>query len=1066
MRFATALLVLGTATALVAHADSSPTASRAARAVPASRAAAATAVDPSDYQALSWRLIGPFRGGRVLAVTGIPGDARHFYFGSVDGGVWETGNAGRTWQPVFDHEPVGSIGAIAIAPSQPNTMYVGTGEADMRSDIAQGDGMYRSSDGGLHWAHIGLTDTRQIARIIVDPNDPERLFVAALGHPYGPNAERGVFRSDDGGQHWRKVLYLNPNTGAVDVAFQPGNPDTVYAAMWQTRRPPWSVYPPSNGPGSGLYVSHDGGNHWTQIVGHGFPAHPGRIGLAVAPTRPKRLYALVAGSWKSGGLYRSDDGGVHWRHVSRDRRIFGRGWYFCSLTVDPSDADRVYVMNTIVLRSDDGGAHFIALKGDPTGDDFHQLWIDPTDTERMILGSDQGTQITLDGGKTWSSWYNQPTAQIYHISTDNRFPYWVYGAQQDSGAVALPSRTTSYDGITMEQFHEVTPGGENGMIAPDPKHPWLIYGDGTGEATTVQKLDLHTTQVREIDPMMAYPGVHYRTAWTLPLVFSPRDHKTLYFADQRLFSTIDGGLHWRRISPDLTRPEAGIPPNLDPVTAADNDHAGKRSGVIYSIAPSPFSTRVIWVGTDDGLVWRTQDGGRHWINVTPKALTPWSKVAGIELSHFQRGTAYLAIDRHRLDDQTPYIYRTTDDGKTWMRIDSGIPRNDFVNVVREDPVTPGLLYAGTEYGVFVSFDDGGQWQSLQQNLPVTSVRDIKVHGDDLVLATHGRGIWIMDDITALRQMSSVHAGVAALFKPAVAIRVRPQTFTGTPFPKDEPAAANPPNGAIIDYALPRDTRGPVTVSILDAQGTPVRRYSSEERVAPPDPATLEFAPEWVPPPMIPSAAPGMQRVVWDLHYAKPAVPGAKGPQQPGVWAPPGRYTVVLTVGGREYRQPLLVDPDPRVKVSGAALQREFDLAREVEQARFQTDTAITASVKLLDALDTRMASAGPARAAVATLLARAKHLSGEQPFPDHTPAFAAPPPHNVKSLTVLSQELAHLERAVDGADAAPSPDALTAYARLSGEMKTTLGQWQHLEQVDVPDLDTQLKQEGGPPLSE
>ena len=1061
MRPGTALLVLATANVLMAHADPS-----LAAVTPVRAATPVAAVNPADYRALRWRLIGPFRGGRVLAVTGIPGDARHFYFGAVDGGVWETRDAGRTWQPIFDHEPVGSIGAIAIAPSQPSTIYVGTGEADMRSDIAQGDGMYRSDDGGAHWTHIGLTDTRQIARIIVDPHNPDRVYVAALGHPYGPNAERGVFRSSDGGKHWTKVLYLNPDTGAVDLAFKPGDPNTIYAAMWQTRRPPWSVYPPSNGPGSGLYVSHDGGQHWTHIVGNGFPAHPGRIGLAVAPTRPNRLYALVAGSWKTGGLYRSDDGGAHWRHVSRDRRIFGRGWYFCSLTVDPSDANRLYVMNTIVLESDDGGAHFIALKGDPTGDDFHQLWIDPTDTHRMILGSDQGTQVTLNGGKTWSTWYNQPTGQIYHISTDNRFPYWVYGAQQDSGALALPSRTMGYDGITMEQFREITPGGENGMIAPDPEHPWIIYGDGTGETTTVQKLNLRTSQVREIDPTLAYPGTHYRTAWTLPLVFSPRDHKTLYFADQRLFSTIDGGLHWRRISPDLTRANPGVPPNLGPVTAADNNHVGKRSGVIYSVAPSPFSTRVIWVGTDDGLVWRTQDGGAHWINVTPRALTPWSKVAGIELSHFHRGTAYLAIDRHRLDDETPYIYVTRNDGKTWTPITRGIPRHDFVNVVREDPVQPGLLYAGTEYGVFVSFDDGGRWQSLQQNLPVSSVRDIKVHGDDLVLATHGRGIWIMDDVTALRQMSSVHTGTATLFKPAVAIRVRPQSFTGTPFPKDEPTAANPPFGAFIDYLLPDDVKGPVAVRILDAQGNVVRRYSSDWHVPPPDPATLKYAPEWVTPPMIPSETPGMHRLVWDLHYARPAAPGAKGPQKPGVWAPPGRYTVELTVDGHDYRQPLLVKPDPRVKVPEVALEQEFALARKVEQARFRADTAIAAAVKLLDALDRRMPSAGAARGTLVSLLAQARNLSGERPFPGHYPSFAGPPPRNVRSLALLSQDLAHLERAVDGADAAPSPDALRAYTILSHELHATLMKWQHLQQVDIPELDRRLRKEGGAPLAD
>ena len=1024
---------------------------------------APSAVDPSYFQALHWRLIGPFRGGRVLAVTGIAGNDRQFYFGAVDGGVWETKDAGRTWQPIFDHEPVGSIGAIAIAPSRPSTLYVGTGEADMRSDIAQGDGMYKSTDGGAHWTHIGLTDSRQIARIIVDPHDPNLVYVAALGHPYGPNAQRGVFRSRDGGRHWKKVLYLNDNTGAVDLAFKPGDPATIYAALWQTRRPPWSVYPPSNGPGSGLYVSHDGGNHWTHVVGRGFPPNPGRIGLAVSPASPDRVYALVAGPWGQAGLYRSNDGGRDWRHVSSDPRISGRGWYFCALTVDPTNANRLYVMNTIVLESRDGGAHFIALKGDPTGDDFHQLWIDPTDPRRQILGADQGAQVTLDGGKTWSSWYNQPTAQIYHVSTDNRFPYWVYGAEQDSGAVALPSRTSGYDGITMEQFHEITPGGENGMIAPDPRNPNIIYGDGTDSSTSVSKLNLKTDQTRDVDPTLAYPFAHYRSAWTLPLVFSKREQKTLYFANQRLFSTSDGGRHWKPISPDLTRQDPGVPPNLDPTTAADDYHVGQRRGVIYSIAPSPLSAKVIWVGTDDGLVWRTADGGKHWKNVTPRALTPWSKVAGIELSHFNPNVAYLAIDRHRLDDDTPYVYITRDDGRTWSRADAGIPRGSFVNVVREDPVRPGLLYAGTEFGIYVSFDDGARWQSLQENLPVTSVRDIDVHGDDLVIATHGRGFWIMDDITALRQMSEVRPGGVTLFAPAVAIRLRPADFTGTPMPKDEPTASNPPNGAIIDYVLPRGVSGPVQVTILDAHGQVVRRYSSAEHVPPPNPAKLLFAPEWVVPNPTPSAAPGMQRFVWDLRYAKLTQADTEGSPKDGVWAPPGRYTVELTVAGRDYRQPLSVVPDPRVKVSQAALQRQFELARKVEAQRLTVSVALAGAETLLDAIDARLATAGALHADMAALLAKATDISGTRPHANRMP-FPAVPPLRTDSLQAIATDLRQLEAAVDGADAAPSPDALASYAELSRSLSATLAEWKRLQSADLARLNARLKSAGQQPI--
>ncbi len=960
------------------------------------------AVAPALYQALHWRLIGPFRGGRVLTVTGIAGDNRHFYFGAVDGGVWTTANAGRTWNPIFDGQPAGSIGALALAPSAPNTIYVGTGEADMRSDIAHGNGVYKSTDGGAHWTHIGLADSRQIGRVIVDPHNPAVVFVAALGHAYGPNPQRGVFRTTDGGKHWDKVLFKNPDIGAIDLAFKPGAPNTIYAALWQTRRPPWSAYPPSDGPGSGLYVSHDRGNHWRQIKSGGFPAHPGRIGIALAPSQPDRVYALVDGPRDQGGLYQSDDGGTHWTHVSGDLRIWKRGWYFCRLTVDPHNANRVYVMNTIVLRSDDGGRHFIALKGDPTGDDFHDLWIDPTDSHRQILGVDQGALITLDGGKTWSSWYNQPTAQIYHVSTDNRFPYWVYGAQQDSGAVALPSRGASGDGITMEQFHEVTAGGESGMIAPDPDDPDIVYGGA------VAKLDTRTGQTRDVDPTLAYPAIHFRGAWTLPLVFSRRDHQALYFATQRLFRTTDGGQHWTMISPDLTRADPGIPANLDAPTAADDDHIGKRRGVIYTIAPSPLRANALWVGTDDGLVWRTSDGGAHWRQVTPKALTPWSKIAGIEPSHFDANVAYLAIDRHRLDDDTPYIYRTGDGGKSWTRADAGIPRDSFVNVVRQDPVRKSLLFAGTEQGVFVSFDGGAHWQSLQQNLPMTSVRDIDVHGDDLVIATHGRGFWIMDDITALRQIDRPAAAGAILFKPADAIRVRTPRYTGTPMPKDEPVAANPPAGAIIDYVLPKIVNGPVKLTILDSSNHKVCSFSSADKIARSNPAKLEYAPQWMPPPMILSAAPGMHRFVWDLHYPKPPAAGCNTLLEDGVLAPPGKYTIELDVDNRQYSQSLTVTADPRVKVSEAALQREFALASKVQETAAQVSAASDEATRILKALASRLARANhPLGAQIESAMSKISDLSEFELQPDPR-QWKSRPPHRADSLRALAANLKKL----------------------------------------------------------
>ncbi|MDE3114315.1 MAG: hypothetical protein KGL26_01830 [Pseudomonadota bacterium] len=1021
-------------------------------------AAAIAAVNPELYQALHWRLIGPFRGGRVLTVSGIPGDARDFYFGAVDGGVWKTDDAGRTWKPIFDAQKAGSIGALALAPSDPKIIYVGTGEADMRSDIAHGDGLYKSTDGGTHWTHIGLEDSRQIGRILVNPTNPDIAFVAALGHAYGPNAERGVFRSTDGGKNWVKVLFKDDDTGAIDLAFKPGDPNTIYAALWQARRPPWNVYPPSNGPGSGLYVSHDGGDHWAPITGGGFPAHPGRIGIALSPSTPDRIYALADAPAGEGGLYRSDDGGARWSHVTDDKRLWQRGWYFSGITIDPKNADRVYVMNTIVLRSDDGGAHFIALKGDPTGDDFHAMWIDPTDPDRRILGVDQGTLITNNGGKTWSSWYNQPTAQIYHVSTDNRFPYWVYGAQQDSGAVALPSRTNSYDGITMEQFHEVTAGGESGMIVPDPDDPDIVFGG------TVDKLDLKTGQTRDVDPTLAYPAAHYRGAWTLPLKFSHIGKRTLYFANQQLFATTDRGLHWAAISPDLTRPDPGAPANLDPATAADDVHVGKRRGVIYTISPSPKNPALIWVGTDDGLVWKTIDGGKHWANVTPPELTAWSKIGGIELSHFDPFVAYLAIDRHRLDDDAPYIYRTADGGKNWVRINNGIAQDAFVNVVREDPVRRGLLYAGTEKGMYVSFDNGAHWQPLQQNLPSTSVRDIDVHGDDLVIATHGRGFWIMDDVTALRQIPSVDANAATLFAPATAIRMRPAGFTGTPMPKDEPMAENPPDGAIIDYMLPASVRGAVTLRVLDSSNKLVREFSSAAPIVKPDAAKLDFAPEWMPIPAHLSAAPGMQRFVWNLRYAPLSKPEDESEDDGGVWAVPGRYTVVLSVAGKDYRQPLIVEPDPRLHLPPAAYAQEFALAMQVAERRAQLSAALSKATGLIKALEAREHDAkAPLRAQLSVSLDRVTDLSGVPLHSDPRNSMGAPP-RSVTSLKALAKGFNALQKAVDGADAEPSPDARASYAMLARMTAATLADWKNWIEKDLPALNAALKSAGAAPV--
>jgi photosystem II stability/assembly factor-like uncharacterized protein len=995
--------------------------------------AVASGVDPALFQDLHWRSIGPFRGGRVLAVTGAPDDPRRFYFGAVNGGVWTTDDAGRTWTPIFDSQPVGSIGALALAPSAPRTLYVGTGEADMRSDIAQGVGMFKSTDGGANWTAIGLKDTQAIGRILVDPRDPDVLLVAALGHPYGPNPERGVFRSTDGGATWTRTLFKDADTGAVDMAFQPGNPDVVYASLWGTRRPPWNVYPPSNGPGGGVWKSVDGGRTWTELKGRGLPAAPGHIGLATTPADPRRVYALIDA--KDGGLYRSDDAGATWRKTTDDKRLWQRGWYFGGVTVDPKDADRVWVCDTIMLRSDDGGATFVPVKGDPTGDDFHSLWIDPVNPDRRILGVDQGTLVTLNGGTTWSSWFNQPTGQFYHVATDNRFPYRVYGAQQDSGAAGVPSRgDAAVDGINMTQFHEITAGGESDEIAPDPDDPDTVYGG------RVDKLDLRSGQTRSIDPTLAFPDT-YRGTWTLPLKFG-KGGKDLLFANQRIFKTSDGGEHWSPISPDLTRPTLTVPPTLDAATAEDTAEPGPRRGVVYDLGPSPLVDGLIWAGTDDGLVWRTRDGGAHWDEVTPAALTPWSKIGAVEPSHFDANTAYLAVDRHRLDDFAPYVYRTHDGGRSWTPIVQGLAEGgvlNAVNVVREDPVRKGLLYAGTERGAFVSFDDGDHWQPLQKGLPRTSVRDITLHDADLVIATHGRGFYIMDDITPLRALAEDGGGGPRLLPLAPAVRVHEPDFVGTPLPRDEPLAANPPDGAYIDYVLGSDAK-PVRISILDAQGSVAARFSSEDPTPPLDPAKLDMAPEWVPIAPPPAVTPGHHRFVWDLRYAKPALLSGGDPTPSGVWAPPGRYTVELSIDGRVQRQPLEVRPDPRVKVTEAGFQAEFVLARQIEQARVEARTALEAAGKLQTTLEARLKTTRPlGRSKIEARLARLRALAHSS-ADGRAKAVGVPPPPSA-GLYDISERLDKLAQAVDGADAAPSPDDVSGFHLARAALDSALARW-------------------------
>ena len=915
------------------------------------RAAPGLPVPDGAFAGLSWRMLGPFRGGRVDAVTGVPGRPNEFYFGSVNGGVWKSIDAGRVWEPVFDGQPVASIGAIAVAPSAPDVVYVGSGESTLRDSAGYGNGMYRSADAGRSWTHIGLDDTQHIGRIAVDPRNPDVLFVAAIGHLYAASPERGVFRSRDGGRHWEKVLYKNPDVGAIEVVIDPTDSNVVYAGLWNTRRPPWYTYAPTNGPGGGIFKSTDGGSTWTQLTAGLPPEGIGRTGIAVAPGNPRRVYALVdclvpeAGAAEGaatatpparpggpqqppgqGGFFRSDDAGATWTRLSSDPALWGRGWYFEHVVVDPKEADTVYVSNVAVSRTTDGGRSWVALRGSPGGDDYHHAWISPDNPDMMIVASDQGAIITHNARTvdprqvTWSSWLNQPTAQIYHVSVDHRFPYWVTGAQQDSGAVAVRVRG-KYGEISMRDWEPIGAGGESGYTAGDPLHPGIVFG-GTGQRWDIaQNVSLRGTTTPQVPPPETA-----RADWTQPLVFSPADPHALYYANQYLFKSSDGAKTWTRISPDLTRVDPGVPPNLDAAAAAQVDRNGRR-GVVYTIAPSPLRAPLLWIGTDDGLIQLSPDGGRTWQNVTPAALTPWSRVTMLEASHVDANTAYASVDRHQLQDFDPYIYRTRDRGRSWQRITTGLPAGVYVHTVKEDPVRRGMLFAGTERGAFVSLDDGDHWQPLQLNLPVTSVRDFQIYQNDLIVATHGRGFWVIDDISPLRQITdAVLAQAAYLFRPADAVNAVQGGDDGTPLQKDEPQAPNPPDGAFIDYYLKEGASGPVTLEILDAKGAVMRTFSSAGTPEEPSrgrrgrPGGLpNVSALWRPVPEPFSASAGLHRVAW--RPVAPPAPGARRGVGGGGGGGFGReealltgsFTAKLTVNGKSYTQTFRVLPDPRAE---------------------------------------------------------------------------------------------------------------------------------------------------------
>jgi len=1008
--------------------------------------------DARLFEGMRWRSIGPARGGRVVAVTGVPGEPEVYYFGAVGGGVWKTNDAGRTWRPIFDGQPVASIGAIAVAPSDHEVIYVGSGEADMRSSISGGNGMYKSTDGGHTWARIGLTASRQIGRILVDPKDENRVFVAALGHAYGPNAERGVYRSNDGGRNWQRVLFKDENTGAIDLAFEPGNPQTIYAALWQTRRPPWSVYAPSNGPGSGLYRSKDGGEHWEQVSGLGMPSEGlGRMGIAFASGNAQRIY-LVADA-KEGGLFRSDDGGQNWKRVSNDKRVWERGWYFGEVSVDPKDPDTVYLPNVAAYRSRDGGATFDAWKGAPGGDDYHELWIDPDDPQRMILGCDQGAIVTRNGGETWSSWNNQTTGQFYHVATDNQFAYWVFGAQQDSGAAATPSRG-KYASLSVHDWRPMDAGDENGYIAPDPLNRDVVYGG------TVSRQDLSNEEIQQMPPMLAHAGA-YRRAWTLPLVFSPSGPRVLYFGSQVLFRTADGGNSWQVISPDLTREDPGVPANLDAATAADAP-TSRRRGVIYTIGPSYVRPGEIWAGTDDGLIQLTQDEGKSWKDVTPAEITAWSKVTHIEASHFDAGTAYAAVDRHRLEDVKPYLYRTQDFGNSWKRISRGIPEGSFLNCVREDPVRRGLLYACTETGVYVSFNDGEDWQSLQLNLPVTSVRDLVVHDNDLVVATFGRAFWILDDMTPLRVVDrQAAASEVWLFPPEMAYRVRRGWDQGTPVPTDEPLAENPPDGAVLDYYLKEKSASPVQLEIFDAAGKLVRRFSSDDKLTPTKPESVAFTMNWVhKQESLPNEA-GAHRFVWDLHYALPKGVRKSYFLTAGPFVVPGTYSVKLTANGKSNTQPLIVKMDPRVKATPEALHSQFVLASQLSERIGDVSIASRQATDLQNQIEERKKDAVGDKEVVTSLeeLSQKTESAGNgDGGDDYFMLFGlALPGNGQEPLPKVALALTGLLVVAESADVAPTADLRTAAEAWDAASTRALARWKSVVEKDLAGVNAKLE---------
>jgi photosystem II stability/assembly factor-like uncharacterized protein len=999
-------------------------------------------IDTSKLREMQWRSIGPLRGGRTRAAAGVPGQRSVFYIGAVNGGVWKTNDFGRTWHPIFDDQPTGSIGAIVVAPSDPNILYVGSGEGLHRPDLSVGDGIYKSTDAGKTWTHLGLRNGQQISQMAVDPRDPNRLFAAVAGHPYGPNAERGVYLSTDGGQTFQPVLQKNPNVGAAGVVIDPADSNVVYATLWEAREGPWENGE-WNGTDGGIFKSTDGGKNWQQLGG-GLPTGIVQAYVTVSLSNPRRLFAAVATKDKV-DLYRSDDAGATWAIATNDPRPRGRigGGDLPMPMIDPKNPNVMYVTSTVTWKSVDGGKTWTGFRGAPGGDDYQNIWINPNDPNIILLTSDQGAIITVNGGESWSSWYNQPTAQMYHISADNAFPYRVCSGQQESGSACVWSRGN--DGaITFREWHPVA-AEEYGYVAPDPLDPDIVYG---GKLT---RYDRHTTQAQNIMPVVGRRP-DFRVVRTEPVVFSPVDPHLLFFASNTLWTTRDGGQSWKQISPDLTRKTWDIPESVGTFQSEKSAQPTQR-GVIYAVAPSFQDVNRIWAGTDDGLIWLTTDGGAHWNNITPPQMSAWQKVSIMEASHHDPQTAYAAINTLRLDDLHPYIYRTRDSGKTWTKITNGIPDNENVNAVREDTEKQGTLFAGTERAVYVSFDDGDHWQPLRLNMPATSVRDLAIKDDDLIAATHGRGFWILDDISPLRQMSdAATAEKAFLFAPQTAMRVRWNTNTDTPLPPDVPTGTNPPDGAILDYFLKSDASGPVTLEILDSSGKLVRKYASNDPLPPVDPQ-LAVPAYWLRPSQVLSARAGFHRFVWDLHWAP--VAGVKAeypmtavyentpPMPSSPWAMPGKYTVVLMVNGQRYSRDLTLEMDPWVKASTANLQKQFDVSMQLYQQLQQVQPALDQATKLREQLKAERAKAAgtPTAAKIDATSQKLNALLGsEGRFRRGAQS---------ETLNSVQGQLFFLLLTLQEVDAAPTLAQMNAVHGLEKSATALIQRWKELEANEI-----------------